>query len=191
MTDKIVSFENERLILVDEQDNILGYKSKAECHNGEGILHRAFSIFIFNDKGEMLLQKRAAGKRLWPLIWSNSCCSHPREGESYEYSTARRLKEELGLESGLDFLYKFKYHATWKNEGSEFELCSVYIGISNDAPKVNKTEVDEWKFVAREELNKELVNNAEVYSPWFKMEWKEIQDNFWDRVEKLLKNKRS
>ncbi len=185
MANKIVSFESERLILVDDQDNILGYKSKADCHDGEGILHRAFSLFIFNDKNELLLQKRAAGKRLWPMIWSNSCCSHPREGESYEYAAIRRLKEELGLETELDYLYKFKYHATWKNEGSEFELCSIYIGKSNDTPEVNKTEIDELRFISREELNKEFENNAKAYSPWFKMEWKEIRDKFWDRVEAL------
>lgn len=185
MANKIVSFESERLILVDDQDNILGYKSKADCHNGEGILHRAFSLFIFNDKNELLLQKRAAGKRLWPKIWSNSCCSHPREGESYEYAADRRLKEELGLETELDYLYKFKYHATWKNEGSEFELCSVYIGKSNESVRVNKTEIDEWKFINREELDKELKRNAANYSPWLKLEWLEIRDKFWDRVEAL------
>jgi isopentenyl-diphosphate Delta-isomerase len=185
MSDKIVSFESERLILVDDADTILGYKSKAECHNGQGILHRAFSIFIFNDKGELLLQQRAEGKRLWPMIWSNSCCSHPREGESYEYATARRLEEELGLATKLAYLYKFKYHATWKDEGSEFELCSVYIGKSSDTPKVNPTEIAEWKFIGREELNKELEVNADAYSPWFKMEWQEIQEKYWDRVEQL------
>ncbi|KAA3615644.1 MAG: isopentenyl-diphosphate Delta-isomerase [Calditrichaeota bacterium] len=183
--DKIVSFESERLILVDDDDNVLGFKSKAECHNGEGILHRAFSIFIFNSQGQVIMQKRAKEKRLWPLIWSNSCCSHPREGESYEYATERRLKEELGLQTELDYLYKFRYHAKWKDEGSESELCSVYIGKSDDLPQVNETEIDEWKFFSREELNAELDNNPELYSPWFKMEWKEIQDNFWDRVEAL------
>jgi len=182
---EIVSFESERLILVDDEDNIIGYKSKAECHNGAGILHRAFSIFIFNDKNELLMQKRAQEKRLWPMIWSNSCCSHPREGESYKFATVRRLKEELGLETKIDYLYKFKYHASWKDEGSEFELCSVYIGKSNDAPLVNKTEIDEWKFISRDELNIELEKNAGSYSPWFKMEWKEILEKYWDRVEAL------
>ena len=97
MSHNVVSFDNEKLILVDKYDNVLGYKSKAECHEGEGILHRAFSIFIFNDKNQLLLQKRSAKKLLWPLYWSNSCCSHPRKGENYETATHRRLKEELGL----------------------------------------------------------------------------------------------
>jgi len=182
---KVVSFENEKLILVDENDNILGFKSKLECHNGKGILHRAFSIFIFNEKKELLLQKRAQGKRLWPLIWSNSCCSHPREGESYEYATNRRLKEELGLETSLQYLYKFKYQVAYKNIGSEFELCSVYIGNSAEMPAVNPTEIAEWKYINREELNHQLQQTPDIFSPWFKMEWQEIQKKYWAKVEAL------
>jgi isopentenyl-diphosphate Delta-isomerase len=187
MTDnnKIVSFESERLILVDSDDNILGYKSKAECHDGDGILHRAFSLFIFNVKNELIMQQRAADKRLWPLIWSNSCCSHPREGETYEYATQRRLKEELGLDAELFYLYKFQYHAHWENEGSEKELCSVYIGKSNSQPFVNETEIADWKWISRDELNRDVENNPHIYSPWFKMEWKEIQKRYWDKVQSL------
>ena len=182
---KIVSFENEQLVLVDSNDNILGHKSKAECHNGDGILHRAFSLFIFNNQNEVVMQKRAADKRLWPLIWSNSCCSHPREGESYDYATYRRLKEELGLECKLHYLYKFQYHARWKNEGSEKELCSVYIGKTMSQPVINVTEIDDWKWISRKNLNSEVKNNPDLYSPWFKMEWEVIQDKYWDKVESL------
>lgn len=178
----IVSFENERLILVDENDTICGYETKDKCHDGEGILHRAFSLFIFNSKGELLLQKRASGKRLWPLIWSNSCCSHPREGEDYAYATQRRLQEELGLQTALDYLYKFSYSAKWKDLGSERELCSVFIGHSDETPQINETEIAEWKFISPDELNRELKNNPDSYSPWFKMEWAEIQNNYWPRV---------
>jgi len=181
----IVSFETEQLILVDSDDDVVGYKSKAECHDNDGILHRAFSLFIFNDKREVIMQKRAADKRLWPLIWSNSCCSHPRKGETCEYATTRRLKEELGLEAELHFLYKFQYHARWKDIGSENELCSVYIGKSSDLPAINDTEIADWKWISRDDLNRDLENNPDSYSPWFKMEWKEIQDNYWDRVESL------
>ena len=182
---KIVSFESERLICVDSDDNILDYKSKAECHNGGGILHRAFSLFIFNEQDEVIMQKRAADKRLWPLIWSNSCCSHPREGESYEQATQRRLKEELGLKAELHFLYKFQYHARWKDEGSENELCSVYIGRSNNQPNINPTEIADWHWISKNNLNADLLKKPETYSPWFKMEWKQIQENFWDKVEAL------
>lgn len=181
----IVSFESERLILVDSNDSILGYKSKNECHNGEGILHRAFSIFIFNSNNEVIMQKRAANKRLWPLIWSNSCCSHPREGESYETATHRRLKEELGLVADLNFLYRFQYHARWKDKGSENELCSVYIGRTDRQPEINPTEIAEWCWIGREVLNTDLNKHSDSYSPWFKMEWEQIQNTHWDKVEAL------
>lgn len=185
MNNSIVSFESERLICVDSEDNILGYKSKNECHNGQGILHRAFSLFIFNSRNELLMQKRAADKRLWPLIWSNSCCSHPREGESYEIATHRRLAEELGLKADLYSLYKFQYKAQWKDEGSENELCSVYIGKTNDQPVINPTEIANWHWISREDLKSDVSTYPDTYSPWFKMEWKEIQERFWDRVESL------
>ena len=127
-----VSFDDEMLILVDEKDNITGYKNKLECHEGEGILHRAFSIFIFNDAGELLLQKRSAQKHLWPNYWSNSCCSHPRKGEELENATQRRLAEELGISTPLKHLFTFQYYAPYKNIGSEREMCAVFIGKSND-----------------------------------------------------------
>ena len=94
---RIVSSEQEELILVDREDNELGFLSKAECHDGAGVLHRAFSLFLFNDEGELLLQQRSGNKRLWPNFWSNSCCSHPRRGESMEVATRRRLRDELNL----------------------------------------------------------------------------------------------
>jgi len=183
--DNIVSFESELLILVDKNDNELGWKSKAQCHDGDGILHRAFSIFIFDDNNRLLLQQRHGSKRLWPLYWSNSCCSHPRKGENNEIATQRRLKEELGFSAELTYLYKFEYHARFGEKGSEHELCSVYIGRHNSDPKVNPTEIAAWKWVTAGELDDELKNNPESYSPWFKMEWKEIREKYWDKVERL------
>ena len=101
MPNNVVSFDDEKLILVDKDDNVLGYKDKLSCHEGDGILHRAFSIFIFNKKKQLLLQKRSDQKLLWPLFWSNSCCSHPRQGEDYETAIHRRLKEELNIDTEL------------------------------------------------------------------------------------------
>ena len=95
INDVVVSSESEALILVDENDREIGFSSKDSCHDGPGILHRAFSLFIFNTAGELLLQQRSAGKRLWPLYWSNSCCSHPRAGETMELAVNRRLQQEL------------------------------------------------------------------------------------------------
>ena len=103
----IVSSDSELLILVDEHDSALGTRSKRDCHLGDGILHRAFSIFIFNESGDVLLQKRGSKKMLWPEYWSNACCSHPRFGESNLEATQRRLSQELGIETKLEFLYKF------------------------------------------------------------------------------------
>jgi isopentenyl-diphosphate delta-isomerase len=123
-----VSSETEELILVDNDDNETGYLSKADCHDGEGVLHRAFSLFLFNDDGLLLLQQRSATKRLWPGYWSNSICSHPRRGEPMEIATERRLQDELNIHCELEFVYKFAYQAAFGDAGSENELCHVYLG---------------------------------------------------------------
>ena len=107
MSGKIVSFDDEKLILVDENDNEIGYETKEKCHNGNGILHRAFSIFIFNRNNELLIQQRDLSKRLWGGYWSNTCCSHPRQGESYPVATQRRLEEEIGIKTPLQYLFRF------------------------------------------------------------------------------------
>lgn len=184
--DNIVSFDDEKLIVVDEQDNILGYKTKAQCHKGEGILHRAFSIFIFNDHKQILLQQRSREKQLWPLYWSNSCCSHPRKGEEMADAAHRRLFEELGLRTSLKYLYKFQYHAGFGAAGSENEICSVFIGKSNGQVSVNHHEIAGWKFVDVAELNWDMTEHPEKYTPWFKMEWERIQNEYWGDVEALF-----
>ena len=117
--------KKDLLILVDESDEELGFKSKSECHQGNGQLHRAFSVFIFNPSGELLIQKRSRDKALWDLHWSNSCCSHPQKNEQMQLAVKRRLKEELGIECPVHYLYKFTYHAKYKDVGSEHELCHV------------------------------------------------------------------
>lgn len=185
MSNSIVSFDDEKLILVDKDDNVLGYKDKVECHKGDGILHRAFSIFIFNSKNELLLQKRSDKKLLWPLYWSNSCCSHPRQGEDYETSTHRRLKEELGIDTNLKYLFKFQYQANFQNIGSENELCSVYFGKSDVQIIVNENEIAEWKFVNIAQMENEMETNPEHFTPWFKMEWERIKMDFINKIETL------
>lgn len=181
----IVSFDDELLILVDSNDNEVGWDTKDTCHEGSGILHRAFSIFIFNDRNELLLQKRSQQKRLWPLFWSNSCCSHPRKGESYEYAAARRMEEELGLKTDLTYLYKFQYQAQFNEEGSENELCSVYIGKSNILPTINETEIAEWKYISIDELDTQLKRAPQNFTPWFKMEWRELRTKYMDKIQSL------
>ena len=182
MSQKVVSFDDENLILVDKNDTVLGYKSKVECHEGNGILHRAFSVFIFNSKNQLLLQKRSDQKLLWPLYWSNSCCSHPRQGEDYNTAIHRRLKEELGIETELKYLFKFQYQVAFQDTGSENELCSVYIGRSNDPIIVNKNEIAEWKFVDIDEMESEMEDNPEHFTPWFKLEWEGIKKDFMNEI---------
>jgi isopentenyl-diphosphate delta-isomerase len=163
------------LILVDAADREVGYLAKSECHDGSGVLHRAFSVLLFNDAGELLLQQRAPGKRLWPLYWSNSCCSHPRRAESLEAATQRRLQEELGLSCQLRFLFKFQYQAQFDSAGSEQELCSVYIGRSNGPVTSDPDEIHAWRWISPEALQAELAApGSEKFTPWFKMEWDRI-----------------
>ena len=175
---EVVSFPSEQLILVDEQDHELGRLPKDRCHDGDGILHRAFSLFIFDGQGRLLLQQRSAQKRLWPLFWSNSCCSHPRHGESMDEAVHRRLQQELGISSDLRFLFKFIYQARYGDHGSEHELCWVYLGRSTDPVTPNRNEVADWRFVDVAEIDCDLNANAPAYTPWMKLEWERIRSEF-------------
>lgn len=170
MQHQIVSYESEELILVDESDNELGHLSKADCHDGEGVLHRAFSVFVFDEQGRLLLQQRGSQKRLWPGYWSNSCCSHPRKGEAMDFATVRRLEEELGIAVDLEFVYRFQYQAGYGELGSENELCSVFLGRCAGAVKPNETEIDAVRFVNIVELQKEMEDSPDRFTPWFKQE---------------------
>lgn len=180
-----VSFDDEELIVVDKDDNIIDYKTKVVCHEGDGILHRAFSIFIFNDQNQLLLQKRSESKLLWPLYWSNSCCSHPHKGENTESAARRRLQQELGIETDLYYLFKFTYHARYENEGSEKEICSVFIGKSNGPVQINRNEISDWKYIDLRVLNNEFQSTPNKFTPWFKMEWERIQSDFMNNIESL------
>ena len=182
----IVSDESESLILVDRDDNELGTLSKARCHDGEGVLHRAFSLFVFDPDGRLLLQRRAHDKRLWPGYWSNSCCSHPRAGERMEEAVHRRLLQELGIVAELDFVYKFVYQARYGAAGSEHELCWVYAGVTAEPVQANETEVAEWRFVDPEGLAAELDAHPERYTPWFRMEWERLTGEHAGTLERIL-----
>jgi isopentenyl-diphosphate Delta-isomerase len=166
--------DGDSLILVDETDQGVGHLSKELCHEGRGILHRAFSLLIFNGRGELLLQQRSASKRLWPLYWSNSCCSHPRRAETMEAAIQRRLHEELGLRCPLHFLFKFQYQAQFDETGAENELCSVFIGRSTDALSINSNEIFAWRWVSPEALQCEMNGGDGNFTPWFKLEWGRI-----------------
>jgi isopentenyl-diphosphate delta-isomerase len=170
-----VASDSDALILVDEADRSLGLMSKALCHEGRGVLHRAFSLLIFNERGELLLQQRSANKRLWPLYWSNSCCSHPRGEESLETATQRRLYEELGIRCDLQFLFKFQYQAQFDATGAENELCSVYVGRSSQPIRVNSDEINAWRWIGPDALQQEMAaDQGRTFTPWFKLEWARI-----------------
>jgi len=181
--ERIVSSEGEALILVDAEDREIGTLSKGRCHDGEGILHRAFSLFLFDDQGRVLIQQRAAGKRLWPLYWANSCCSHPRAGEDLAEATERRALEELGVSPRLHFIYKFSYQAAYKDLGSEHELCSVFVGHAEAGDiRPNPSEVADWRFVTGDEVEAMMDEPGARVTPWFRMEWQALRGRYCSEV---------
>ncbi|MDX1625452.1 MAG: isopentenyl-diphosphate Delta-isomerase [Wenzhouxiangellaceae bacterium] len=183
-----VSFDSEPLVLVDEHDNEVGHLPKADAHRGHGTLHRAFSVFLFDDLGRTLLQQRSASKPLWPGYWSNSCCSHPRRGEETDEAVERRLREELGVRAELRYVYKFRYQADFGDVGAEHELCHVYVGTTSDTVEVHPDEISDWRWIAPDELDRELAAHPERFTPWFRMEWRELRTERADEVESLLEH---
>lgn len=181
----VVSFDSEPLILVDDQDQELGHQDKLSCHSGKGILHRAFSLFIFNDAGELLLQQRSTHKQLWPLYWSNSCCSHPRRGETMLAAITRRSEQELGISTQFQYLYKFKYQVPYLDVGAEHELCWVFVGRSADPVRVNENEIAGWRFISAIDLAEEMHQNPNHFTPWFKLEWQRLTQDYREALTAL------
>jgi len=181
---KVVSSDAEELILVDEDDTEIGFLSKAKCHDGTGVLHRAFSLFLFNESGELLLQQRSESKRLWPGYWSNTCCSHPRNGESMPVATRRRLRDELSIETPLEFVYKFSYQAEFGSTGSENELCHVFLGKASNEVTRNDHEISAIRFVAADSVLREFDTTPELFTPWFKMEWIALVEEYSDALSR-------
>ena len=173
------------LILVDSNDQEIGFLDKTRCHEDQGKLHRAFSIFLFNRSGEVLLQQRATSKPLWGDFWSNTCCSHPRAGESIGFAASRRIREELGVQSDLKFIYKFEYQARFNTQLSENELCSVYFGRFDGSPAPNPNEVQSWKWISKESLTKELRENTDLYTPWLKLEWSTLNQDYAEQLKNI------
>ena len=179
---EIVSQDDEPLILVDEQDSQVGTLDKSSCHDGDGLLHRAFSLFVFNAGGETLLQRRHPDKRLWPGYWSNGCCSHPRDGEKMKDAVVRRAEQELGLEVKPEFLFKFQYRAAYLDLGTEFELCSVFVSHNAPRPRVNGAEVTEWRWISPENLDREMEAAPREFTPWLTMEWQRLRSEYSQRL---------
>ena len=180
---EIVSTEDEPLILVDEQDRQVGTLDKSSCHDGDGLLHRAFSLFVFNAHGRTLLQRRHADKRLWPAYWSNACCSHPRDGESLDDAVIRRAEQELGLSVLPQFVFKFRYRASFLDVGSEFEMCSVFVTHGASAPLINASEIAEWRWISPNDLDREVDAAPAQFTPWLKIEWQRLRTEFAAHVD--------
>ena len=189
MNQRVVSSDDEVLILVDSNDQAIGELSKRACHDGQGVLHRAFSVFLFDYDNRLLVQQRAASKRLWPLYWANSCCSHPRVGEDMSLATQRRMEEELGVTTPLAYAYRFEYHAQFGDLGSEFELCSVFLGrIEPSRLRPNPTEIEATQWLALDEVDAWTRSNDahNAVAPWFRMEWQRFRGGHAPALDEFL-----
>ena len=163
----------EQVILVDENDRQVGLMEKQAAHVNPH-LHRAFSIFIFNSKGELLMQQRALSKYHSPGLWTNTCCSHPRDGETLTEATSRRLMEEMGMTCEMHEVYTFIYKAPVGQGLTEHEFDHVWIGRSDDTPQINREEVESWKYMSLSDLKKDIQLHPELYTEWFKITFEEM-----------------
>lgn len=169
--------KEEYVVLVDTNDEKIGLMPKMEAHE-KAVLHRAFSVFIMNEKGQTMLQQRAADKYHSPLLWTNTCCSHQRDGESNLEAGKRRLQEEMGFVTELRELFSFIYKAPFDNGLTEHELDHVMIGHFEDKPNINLSEVEDWKWMYPTDVKDDIANNPELYTEWFKI----IFDKFYHHI---------
>lgn len=167
----------EEVILVTPEDTVIGTMPKMEAHE-KAVLHRAFSVFVLNDKGETLLQQRAAHKYHSPLLWTNTCCSHQRIGETNLEAGRRRLQEEMGFETELSELFSFIYKAPFDNGLTEHELDHVLLGYYTGEPDINPEEVASWKWMDLNLIREDLNAHPEAYTAWFKI----IFNRFYDHI---------
>ena len=158
----------EHIILVDEFDNAIGTMGKMEAHQ-KGVLHRAFSVILFNSNGEILLQKRSKNKYHSGGLWTNTCCSHPLPNESVRDASRRRLIQEMGIDVQPEFSFKFIYKTDLDNGLIEHELDHVFIGSFDGIPSINTSEVEEWKFMSLNSLRRDIEESPELYTAWFKL----------------------
>jgi len=166
----------EQVILVNERDEKIGLMPKLEAHQ-KGILHRAFSIFVYNDKNELMLQQRALNKYHSPGLWTNTCCSHQRDGETSLEAGKRRLQEEMGFTTPLKETNSFIYKAPFDNGLTEHELDHILVGNYNGIPKINQTEVASWKWMTLEQVQNDIQINPDDYTAWFKIIFDKFHQN--------------
>lgn len=168
----------EKVILVNEKDEQIGLMEKIEAHE-KALLHRAFSVFVFNDRNELMIQQRALTKYHSPGLWTNTCCSHQREGESNIAAGKRRLMEEMGFSTELKDTISFIYKAPFDNGLTEHEFDHILVGKYEEAPQPNPDEVASWKWVDLEELKKDMSVNPDIYTEWFKI----IFDKYYSHIQ--------
>ena len=167
----------EHVILVNEKDQEIGLMPKLEAHQ-KAVLHRAFSVFIFNSENELMLQQRASNKYHSPNLWTNTCCSHQRSGESNIQAGTRRLYEEMGFTTSLKEITSFIYKAPFDNGLTEHELDHIMVGYYNEDPVINSDEVEDWKWMKIEDVKKDISLNPDLYTAWFKIIFK----NFYNHL---------
>ncbi|WP_299627138.1 isopentenyl-diphosphate Delta-isomerase [uncultured Tenacibaculum sp.] len=165
----------ENVILVDELDNEVGLMPKMEAHE-KAVLHRAFSVFVFNDNNELMLQQRAKDKYHSPLLWTNTCCSHQRKGETNISAGKRRLQEEMGFSCELEEVFSFIYKAPFDNGLTEHELDHVMIGYYNGEPEINPEEVESFKWMLLDDVKTDIEKNPDDYTAWFKIIFEKSYD---------------
>ncbi len=169
---------SEEIILVDENDNPIGFETKLRAHEDGGKLHRAFSIFIFDSAGRMLLQRRAQSKYHFGGLWTNACCSHPRRGEELEDAARVRLRQEFGFHTELEEVFRFTYRASDAESGlTEYEFDHVFYGEFNGKPRPNPDEIADWKWVDLSEIMADIESNPSHYTPWFRIALHQVIEN--------------
>lgn len=168
----------EKVILVNENDEQIGLMEKIEAHE-KALLHRAFSVFVFNDENELMIQQRALSKYHSPGLWTNTCCSHQREGESNVEAGKRRLQEEMGFSTSLKDTISFIYKAPFDNGLTEHEFDHILVGYFDGKPELNPDEVAAWKWVSLEDLKVDMNKNPHIYTEWFKI----IFDKYYAHIQ--------
>lgn len=167
--------KEEKIILVNQKDEPIGLMEKIEAHE-KALLHRAFSVFVFNDKNETMIQQRALGKYHSPGLWSNTCCSHPRDGETTVEAGKRRLQEEMGFTTDLKESISFIYKAPFDNGLTEHEYDHILIGHYSEKPKINPDEVADWKWMKMDDIKQDIKENPDSYTAWFKIIFEKYYD---------------